>query len=42
MCVFSPVFTDGDRSHFESKGYIAKDLNDSAALFMLSQTGRRP
>lgn len=31
--LFSPNFTPGDRTHFLSKGYVAKDLNDYAALF---------
>ena len=33
MVLFSPVFTQGDRMHFAGKGYVAKDLNDYAALF---------
>jgi len=31
--VFSPIFSSGDRSHFTGKGYVARDLNDYAALF---------
>lgn len=31
--LFSPSFTSGDRTHFVGKGYVAKDLNDYAALF---------
>lgn len=33
MVLFSPTFTDGDRVHFSSKGYMVKDLNDYASLF---------
>lgn len=33
MVLFSPTFTQGDRTHFTAKGYIARDLNDYAALF---------
>lgn len=33
MVLFSPTFTQGDRTHFVSKGYMAKDLHDYAALF---------
>ena len=33
MVLFSPTFTQGDRTHFVGKGYVAKDLNDYAALF---------
>ena len=33
MVLFSPTFTQGDRAHFTAKGYIARDLNDYAALF---------
>lgn len=33
MVLFSPTFTQGDRIHFTAKGYIARDLNDYAALF---------
>lgn len=33
MVVFSPSFTQGDRKHFESKGYIARDLHDYASWF---------
>ena len=33
IVLFSPVFTDGDRLHFASKGYMARDLNDYAKLF---------
>lgn len=31
--LFSPTFTQGDRTHFAGKGYAVKDLNDYAALF---------
>lgn len=33
MVLFSPTFTQGDRKHFTAKGYVARDLNDYAALF---------
>jgi AAA+ ATPase superfamily predicted ATPase len=33
MFVFSPSFTDGDRHHFAEKNFVARDLNDFAALF---------
>jgi len=31
--LFSPTFTQGDRIHLQSKGFMARDLNDYAALF---------
>ena len=33
LAVFSPSFSEGDRRHFSSKGYVATDLNDFAKLF---------
>jgi AAA+ ATPase superfamily predicted ATPase len=33
MVLFSPVFTSAHRAQCESKGYLARDLNDYAALF---------
>jgi hypothetical protein len=33
LFLFSPAFTKGDRRHFSGKGYVARDLNDYAALF---------
>ena len=33
MFLFSPLFTDDDRTHFARKGYVARDLNDYAGLF---------
>lgn len=33
MVLFSPAFTQGQRTHLESKGYITKDLIDYATLF---------
>jgi len=33
MVLFSPTFTQGDRIHLQSKGFMARDLNDYAALF---------
>ncbi|MET3121588.1 AAA+ ATPase superfamily predicted ATPase [Oxalobacteraceae bacterium GrIS 2.11] len=33
MCLFSPVFSDGEKSHFVTQGYLARDLSDYAALF---------
>lgn len=33
MVLFSPTFTQSDRTHFVGKGYVAKDLNDYATLF---------
>lgn len=33
MFLFSPHFTQSDREHFAAKGYVARDLNDYAALF---------
>jgi AAA+ ATPase superfamily predicted ATPase len=33
LVVFSPVFSNGDRKHFDAKGFGSKDLRDYAALF---------
>ena len=33
IVILSPTFTQGDRKHFRAKGYVARDLNDYAALF---------
>ena len=33
LVLFSPIFSEGDHNHFSKKGYVAKDLNDYAALF---------
>lgn len=33
MVLFSPALSQGDRKHLERKGYLARDLNDYAALF---------
>ena len=33
MVLFSPLFTERDRTQFARKGYTVKDLNDYAALF---------
>lgn len=33
MVLFSPEFSEGDRKHYHSKGYIARDLNDFAQMF---------
>jgi len=33
MMLFSPKFTDADRNRLRQKGFMARDLNDYAALF---------
>jgi AAA+ ATPase superfamily predicted ATPase len=33
LFLFSPLFSEGDRKHFNGKGYVARDLTDFAAYF---------
>jgi len=33
MCLFSPVFADAEKNQLAGLGYVARDLNDFAALF---------
>lgn len=33
MVLFSPAFSEGDRKHYKSKGYITRDLVDYADMF---------
>ena len=42
MVLFSPVFSEGDRQHYHSKGYMTRDLVDYANLFGNAPGAARP
>jgi len=33
MVLFSPVFSDQARAHYQGKGYMTRDLVDYASMF---------